>query len=895
MNLQATDSVNKLLQGASAVARQYSASSFEACHVALHLFQQNGNISQTVVQMADSKEAVLKCLDRACSKVPKQSPAPPEPIAGSSLRALLTKAKSRADEKDEQFVALDHILFALAHDNATMRELQNAGITKDAMIKAVEKAKGTRRADSPNAEATYDALSKYGVNLCHRAADGKLDPCIGRDEEIRRVIQVLARRTKNNPVLIGEPGTGKTAIVEGLAQRIVSGDVPESLKAELWSLDMGALVAGAKYKGEFEERLKAVMDEVTEANSDGAKGGIILFIDEIHTVLGAGKGEGAMDAANLLKPALARGELRCIGATTLNEYRENIEKDPAFERRFQQCLVGEPSVSSTVSILRGLKDRYEAHHGVVISDAALVAAACLSDRYIRQRFLPDKAIDLVDEACARTRVQLDSKPEAIDALERRQLQLEVEHTALKKETDDASKKRLREVSKEIAEIKEELQPLLARYERERGGAKRLQEAKAKREVLLQKAVTARRKNDLQTVADLEYGAIPELEEQISALEIDMETKKQSRSEAHMVEEVVGEDVITEVVARWTGIPVTKLSESEKQKVLELEKILNERVVGQAQAIKSVSDAVLRSRAGLARQEQPQGAFMFLGPTGVGKTELAKALSAQLFDSEKALVRIDMSEYMESHSVSRLIGAPPGYVGHDQGGQLTEIVRRKPYSVVLFDEVEKAHPDVLNVLLQVLDDGRLTDGQGRTVDFTNTILILTSNVGAQELLSGSAHGKDLALAKVKKTYRPELLNRLSALVMFEGLGEPQLRLIVRQQLGQLQERLTEKGITLQVDDEACDCILHEAYDPAFGARPVRRYVEAEVTTALSKMILEGSLSNNSTVRIKRARGSDELEYEVVTPASKLPRVDRGDRRDKMDHGINKLNNGYRFRG
>merc|ERR1712159_512390 len=683
--------------------------------------------------------------------------------------AVLTAAQAEQKKQGDTFLALDHLLMGLASDKAILKELANAGVTKAGLSAAVEKTRNNKKADSATAESNYQALAKYGKNLCEMAREGRLDPVIGRDDEIRRVIQVLARRTKNNPVLIGEPGVGKTAIAEGLAQRIVSGDVPDGLKTELWSLDMGALVAGAKYRGEFEERLKAVLDEVEVSNKGqreggitAAAGGIILFIDEVHTVLGAGKSEGAMDAANLLKPMLARGELRCIGATTLNEYRENIEKDAAFERRFQQVQVGEPDVASTISILRGLKDRYETHHGVLIADAALVAAASLSDRYIKGRFLPDKAIDLMDEACARIRVQLDSKPEEIDKLERKKLQIEIERTALQKEADEASKKRLENIEREIASVDDQLRPLVARYQKERGGAEELREAKAKRENLQHKAMMARRRGDLQLVADLEYGAIPELEQRISEIEIECERRSQDKQEAHMVEETVGEDAITEVVARWSGIPVTKLSQNEKQKLLGLKEKLGDRVVGQLDAIKAVSDAVLRSQAGLARKEQPTGSFLFLRPTGVGKTELAKALACELFDSEKQMLRIDMSEYMESHSVARLIGAPPGYVGYDQGGQLTEVVRRKPYSVILLDEVEKAHPQVLNILLQIFDDGRLTDGQGRTVDFTNTILILTSNVGARELMAGGPHSKDLALATVKQTYRPELLNRLSAM-------------------------------------------------------------------------------------------------------------------------------------
>jgi len=783
---------------------------------------------------------------------------------------VLQAAQSEQSRMGDAYLALDHLLLGLSSDKAVMKELANVGVSKEGLKAAVEKVRNNKKADTPTAENTYQALAKYGKNLCERATSGHLDPVIGRDDEIRRVIQVLARRTKNNPVLIGEPGVGKTAIVEGLAQRIVSGDVPEGLKTELWSLDMGALVAGAKYRGEFEERLKSVLEEVETANKahreNGieSSGGIILFIDEIHTVLGAGKSDGAMDAANLLKPMLARGELRCIGATTLNEYRENIEKDAAFERRFQQVQVGEPDVASTISILRGLKDRYETHHGVLIADAALVAAASLSDRYIKGRFLPDKAIDLMDEACARIRVQLDSKPEEIDKLERKKLQIEIERTALQKEADEASKKRLENIEREIANVDDQLRPLVARYQKERGGAEELREAKAKRENLQHKAMMARRRGDLQLVADLEYGAIPELEQRISEIEIECERRSQDKQEAHMVEETVGEDAITEVVARWSGIPVTKLSQNEKQKLLGLKEKLGDRVVGQLDAIKAVSDAVLRSQAGLARKEQPTGSFLFLGPTGVGKTELAKALACELFDSEKQMLRIDMSEYMESHSVARLIGAPPGYVGYDQGGQLTEVVRRKPYSVILLDEVEKAHPQVLNILLQIFDDGRLTDGQGRTVDFTHTVIIMTSNVGARHLMQGGEDAKKKVMEEVKATYRPEMLNRLSATVIFNPLGRAQLETVVRQQVKHVEQRLEEKGITLSVEEDAVSFILEESYDPQYGARPVKHYVESEVVTELAKLIVGGTVPEKSIVRIKRGR--DELEYTVNEPLS-----------------------------
>jgi ATP-dependent Clp protease ATP-binding subunit ClpB len=871
---KATDAVQNAFSQAQKIAISHKNPSIEPGHLALVLFADDKALGTSVAKASgvDNMGALRSALQRLVNRYPQQDP-PGDPSAGSGLRSVLTQAQREQEKYGDSYLAVDHLLVGLANDKALMRELQNVGLTKNNMVSAVGKLKGGKKADSPTADDNYEALAKYGQNLCERAAQGKLDPVIGRDDEIRRVIQVLARRTKNNPVLVGEPGVGKTAIAEGLAQRIVNGDVPESLKAELWSLDMGALLAGAKYRGEFEERIKAVLDEVEKANegirsgsqqnSQGLPtGGVILFIDEIHTVLGAGKTDGAMDAGNLLKPLLARGALRCVGATTLSEYRQYIEKDPAFERRFQQVQVGEPSVSSTISILRGLKERYETHHGVVISDSALVAAAQLSDRYIKGRFNPDKAIDLIDESCARTRVQLDSNPEAIDILERRKIQLEVELLSLKKEKDSASKKRRSTVEKELGNIKDELQPLKARYEKERSGANALQEAKAKREELVNKALTARRQGDLQKAADLEYGALPDLDAKIKDMEAELERKAQEGNQNdNLIAETVNEDDIQQLVGKWTGIPVSKLSLDDRQKLLDLQQRLEQRVVGQDEAIHAVSDAVLRSRAGLARKEQPSGSFLFLGPTGTGKTELAKALAAELFDDERTMVRIDMSEYMESHSVARLIGAPPGYVGHEQGGQLTEIIRRKPYSVVLLDEVEKAHPDVLNILLQVLDDGRLTDGQGRTIDFTNTIVIMTSNVGSADLMAGGEGAKERALMKVRQTYRPELLNRLGAIVVFNKLNDATLARIVRNQVREIEERLRDKEITLVVDDEACKIILDDSYDPEYGARPVRRYIETAMVTTLSRMVLAGELPNQSQVKIGADSRKRKLTYAV----------------------------------
>lgn len=676
------------------------------------------------------------------------------------------------------------------------------------------------------------------------AKEGKFDPVVGRDDEIRRVIQVLSRRTKNNPVLIGEPGVGKTAIVEGLAQRIVRGDVPANLQSQLFTLDIGLLVAGAKYRGEFEERLTAVLKEVKEA-----EGGVILFIDEIHLVLGAGKAEGAMDAANLLKPMLARGELRCIGATTLGEYRKHVEKDPAFERRFQQVYVGEPSVEATISILRGIKEKYEAHHGVTIADSALVIAAQLSARYITNRYLPDKAIDLVDEACANVRVQLDSQPEIIDRLERQKLQLEIEEKALELEKDTASKDRIKKVKDEIQRIDEELKPLKLKYETEKTRLDEIAKLKEKLESLKLKMTDAEMKRDLALVADLKYYAIPELEKKIQQLTLE---KNKRKDENALLQERVGPEQITEVVSRWTGIPVNRLSQTERDRLLHLRDALHKRVIGQDKAVDAVVEAVLRSRAGLSRRDKPTGSFLFLGPTGVGKTELAKALAGELFDDDKHIIRIDMSEYMERHSMTRLIGAPPSYVGYEEGGQLTEAVRRRPYNVVLFDEVEKAHTDVLNLLLQVLDDGRLTDGQGRTVDFSNVVVILTSNIGSEYLAGVDTVNDDVrerVMARVRQHFRPEFLNRLDDIITFSPLSKRELYKVIEKQLNLLEdERFEEKDIHLDIKDAAKALILREAYDPLYGARPLGRYLEKHVVTELGKMILRGQLEDHSVVTV-----------------------------------------------
>jgi ATP-dependent Clp protease ATP-binding subunit ClpB len=841
-----TDKAREAIVAARTLAARNGQQTIEPEHLLAALLDQDKGVVPAVLRKAEvSPNTLSDAVRRELNKLPKVS-GTSDPHPGSRLNRIFLAAEDEAKPFKDEYYSVEHLLLALIADSGTAgRILKEAGLSKERALAAIKAVRGNQRITSPNAEEMYQALEKYGRDLTELARKNKLDPVIGRDEEIRRVIQVLSRRTKNNPVLIGEPGVGKTAIVEGLSRRIIQGDVPEGLKnRRIIALDMGALIAGAKFRGEFEERLKTVLKEV-----QSAEGQIILFIDELHTVVGAGKAEGAMDAGNLLKPMLARGELHCIGATTLDEYRQHIEKDAALERRFQPVLVDQPTVEDTISILRGLKERYESHHKVRIKDTALVAAAVLSNRYITDRFLPDKAIDLVDEAAAKLRTEMDSRPTQLDEIARRVMQLEIEAVSLRTEKDAVSKSRLQKIEADLTDLKAEQTRLEAQWKKEKEAATKPVELQEQLERLKQQREQAQRDGNWELAARLQYQDIPGIEKELQEL--------QAASTGHkLIREEVTEEDIAAVVSRWTGVPASKLLEGELQKLLHLEKELHERVIGQDEAVTAVAEAVLRARSGLKDPNRPIGSFLFLGPTGVGKTELARALAEFLFDDEKNLIRIDMSEYQEKHTVSRLVGAPPGYIGYDEGGQLTEAVRRKPYSVILFDEVEKAHPDVFNVLLQLLDDGRLTDSQGRTVDFKNTIVILTSNIGSQRILQyqGSFIGevydrmKTAVLEELRKHFRPEFLNRIDEIIVFHALSLEHLKQIIEIQLGRLRQRLAERHITVELTDAAKEHLVRVGHEPAYGARPLKRIIQKEVETALARQLLEGKLKDGQAVKI-----------------------------------------------
>ena len=851
---QYTQKTLEALQSAQTIAAAHQNQQIEQAHLLLALLQQDGGlIPQLLKKMGVSVESLTAAAQAAVEKLPGVSGSGRDAdkfYISRGMDSLMAEAERTAQGMRDEYVSVEHLFLAMLDtaDETVAPLFADYRIRKEDCLKTLQTIRGSSRVTTDSPEDTYEALQKYGTDLVKNAREKKTDPVIGRDDEIRNVIRILSRKSKNNPVLIGEPGVGKTAIAEGLAQRIVRGDVPKSLQDKtIFSLDMGALIAGAKYRGEFEERLKAVLNEVK--NSEGR---IILFIDELHTIVGAGKTEGSMDAGNLLKPMLARGELHCIGATTLDEYRKYIEKDPALERRFQTVLVKEPSVEDTIAILRGLEERYEVFHGVKITDPAIIAAATLSDRYITDRFLPDKAIDLIDEACAMIRTEMDSMPTELDVIRRKIIQMEIEEAALKNETDELSQGRLTELRKELAEQRDKFNAMKAQWENEKNAIGKVQQLREQIEKLGAQIEQAEQSYDLETAARLKYGELPELKKQLAQEEALAQNAKQS----NLLRDKVTEEEIAKIVERWTGIPVAKLVEGEREKLLHLDEQLHKRVVGQDEAVRSVSEAILRSRAGIQDPNRPLGSFLFLGPTGVGKTELAKALAEALFDDEKNLVRIDMSEYMEKFSVTRLIGAPPGYVGYDEGGQLTEAVRRKPYSVVLFDEVEKAHPDVFNILLQVLDDGRITDSQGRTVDFKNTILILTSNLGSEYLLKGitdngeiSEEARSQVEQLLKRSFRPEFLNRLDEIVFYKPLTKENIVKIIDLQMDALNARLADKQLRCELTPEAKQFIIDAAYDPQYGARPLRRYLQHTVETLLARRIVEGNVSPGATLRVE----------------------------------------------
>lgn len=861
-----TQKSQEAIQMAQQTALRYSHQNVDAPHLLLSLLEQEDGLvprilEKTGVNSASVKTDVGNLLDRL-PRVSGQAVEAGKIYVSQEFQTLLVKAGDQAKRLKDEYISVEHLLLAMLEGgkrSETAELLRKSGLDTASVLNALKSVRGNQRVTSDSPESQYEALKKYGTDLVEIARQNKLDPVIGRDSEIRAITRILSRKTKNNPVLIGEPGVGKTAIVEGLAQRIVRGDVPENLKGRaVFALDMTALMAGAKYRGEFEERLQAVLTEIKESEGD-----IILFIDEIHTIVGAGKTEGSTDAANMLKPMLARGELHCIGATTIDEYRKHMEKDAALERRFQPVMVDAPSVEDTISILRGLRERFELYHNVRIQDAAIVSAAVLSDRYISDRFLPDKAIDLIDEACASIRTEMDSMPAELDEITRKVMRLEIEETALKKETDKASKERLEALRKELADLRTSADAMRMQWESEKNAVADVRKLREELDKARAEVESAEREYDLEKVAKLRYGTIPEIEKKLN----DAQEAADAKGDSRIIREEVSEDEIAEVVSRWTGIPVTRLVESEREKLLRLPEELHKRVVGQDEAVQAVSDAVLRGRAGIQNQNRPIGSFLFLGPTGVGKTELARTLAEDLFDSEKQMVRVDMSEYMEKFSVSRLVGAPPGYVGYDEGGQLTEAVRRKPYSVVLLDEIEKAHPDVFNILLQVLDDGRLTDSHGRTINFRNTIIIMTSNLGSQYLLEGISEEGEISQkargsieALLKQTFRPEFLNRLDETVLFKPLSRKEISSIVRLMLGDLDKRLAQRGLKLEVSDAAADLLIKRGYDPVFGARPLKRRIQSDMETPIAREIIGGDFGGDATVHVDAAGG--EFTFKIA---------------------------------
>lgn len=858
-----TETLQKAIMNSQSMAIREEHQEVDEIHLFISLLDSEGGLLSSILEKSNvSISAFRENMQKELLKKPRVSGSGVEQgklYITNQLQKVLAESEKYMKQFNDDYLSVEHVLVAaVAIPSQVGKILKTMGVDLNTLLHTIREIRGNQRVTSQNPEGTYEALKKYGRDLVAEVQAGKLDPVIGRDSEIRHVIRILSRKTKNNPVLIGEPGVGKTAIVEGLAQRIVRRDVPEGLKDKtIFSLDMSALIAGAKFRGEFEERLKAVLNEVKKSN-----GQILLFIDELHTIVGAGKSEGAMDAGNMLKPMLARGELHCIGATTLDEYRKYIEKDPALERRFQQVLVEEPDVEDTISILRGLKERFEVHHGVNIHDRALVAAATLSDRYITDRFLPDKAIDLIDEACAMIRTEMDSMPSELDEVTRKVMQLEIEEAALEKETDEASKERLQHLQKELAEFREQANTMKAKWQIEKEGIQRIQEMRERLEKLRRELEHAENEYDLNKAAELRHGKIPALEKELKQMEMEVNEKQGER----LLREEVTEEEISHIVSRWTGIPVTKLVEGEREKLLRLESILHERVIGQDEAVELVSDAVLRARAGIKDPKRPIGSFIFLGPTGVGKTELGKALAQSLFDSEEQIIRIDMSEYMEKHAVSRLIGAPPGYVGYEEGGQLTEAVRRRPYSVILLDEIEKAHPEVFNILLQMLDDGRITDSQGRTVDFKNTVIIMTSNIGSHFLLDQKGDGeeineetRELVMGQLRNHFRPEFLNRVDEIILFKPLSLQNIKEIVVKLIKELQIRLSDQQINLSITDEAKAYIAENGFDPVYGARPLKRYIQRNLETKLARAIIAGQIRENNTVTITIE--NDEISLKI----------------------------------